>query len=111
MADPSDESEIVLIDFGDALQITDDETYDDQTGTIFYCAPEVLDGDFVRTGRILKASDMWSFGVILYLLCCGSPPFEGRSDSAIIRAVKKAVYKWPEDETLTDEFKDLHRLQ
>jgi calcium-dependent protein kinase len=80
--------------------------YSEMTGTMFYCAPEVF-GDETRTGLTLKASDMWSYGVILFTMCTGSPPFQGKSDRAIMKAVTRGVYAWPDDLRVSAALKDL----
>ena len=71
-------------------------------GTPYYIAPEVL------TGSYTEMCDMWSIGVILYIMLCGSPPFNGEDDE-IIAKVKKGQWsfgssKW---DTISDEAKDL----
>lgn len=43
----------------------------DVAGSPYYVAPEVLDKNYERTGAIWKAADMWSIGVIVYLLVHG----------------------------------------
>lgn len=52
-------------------------------GTAYYIAPEV-----VLTGYDEKC-DIWSLGVILYILLSGKPPFDGKDDKEIIKKVKK----------------------
>ncbi len=51
-----------LIDFGCAKVVSDTEFYKDMAGTPYYISPEVLEPTFPRTGKILKAADMWSMG-------------------------------------------------
>jgi calcium-dependent protein kinase len=72
-------------------------------GTAYYVAPEVLHGDYD------EQCDIWSVGVILYMLLSGNPPFNGNSDIQIIEAVKKGDYEinggvWDE---ISPEAKDL----
>jgi len=43
-------------------------------------APERIQGVMDREVESCKAADIWGVGVILYVLVCGRPPFEGKSN-------------------------------
>lgn len=83
-----------LIDFGCAvLKKHNDDVIDDVAGSPYYVAPEVLKKGFRRTLAIWKAADMWSVGVIIYLLVFGTPPFSGRENRVIFSKIIKGEYK------------------
>lgn len=76
----SDDVTVKLTDFGLAKSITEDglKTF---CGTPLYFAPEVLRrrNTVAGSGRYGKEADMWSLGVILYILICGAPPFDANA--------------------------------
>ncbi|BFG37776.1 CDPK-related kinase 7 [Prunus yedoensis var. nudiflora] len=81
----SDEkSPLKAIDFGLSDYVKPDERLNDIVGSAYYVAPEVLHRSYGTE------ADMWSIGVIAYILLCGSRPFWARTESGIFRAVLKA---------------------
>jgi len=82
------DSDILLIDFGCARIVQDHVRYRDAVGTPHFLAPEVVAGRrFIRTGNILKFSDVWSIGVIAYVLIVGKVPFSGKSVDAVFESI------------------------
>ena len=71
---------IKVIDFG-TCEILKKKKLTEQIGTSFYIAPEVL-----KNGYNEKC-DLWSCGVILYILLCGSPPFYGKNENEIFKKI------------------------
>ncbi|SBT76869.1 calcium-dependent protein kinase 3, putative [Plasmodium ovale] len=102
--DKSTESLIKVIDFGLASYFSDiNSEMKTKAGTPYYVAPQVL------TGCYDYKCDLWSAGVLLYILLCGYPPFYGESDHEILSMVKKGKFnfKGKEWNNITDEAKDL----
>jgi len=62
------------------------------SGTPYYIAPEVLNEAYD------EKCDVWSCGVILYILLCGYPPFNGDNDLDIMKAVKNGKFDFPKEE-------------
>ncbi|XP_052173617.1 CDPK-related kinase 1-like [Diospyros lotus] len=77
-------SPLKAIDFGLSDYVKPDERLNDIVGSAYYVAPEVLHRSYGTE------ADMWSIGVIAYILLCGSRPFWARTESGIFRAVLKA---------------------
>ncbi|CAI5979337.1 unnamed protein product [Closterium sp. NIES-64] len=79
-----------LADFGLAVPLQSGNRAMGVAGSPFYMAPEVLLGEYA-----LEA-DVWSLGVILYILLCGAPPFWGPTDKDVFVEVLKGVvgFKW-----------------
>ena len=78
---------IKVIDFG-TCEILQKTKLTEQIGTSFYIAPEIL-----KSGYNEKC-DLWSCGVILYILLCGSPPFYGKNEKEIFSKVLDGNYSF-----------------
>jgi len=63
-----------LIDFGTSVEYKKDDTLKEVHGTSYYIAPEVIAENYD------ERCDIWSIGVILYILLSGKPPFDGKND-------------------------------
>lgn len=70
LAAPDDGSDVKIVDFGLARIFTPGELADDSVGTLCYAAPEILLGN-----KYDKMVDIWSLGVLAYLLLAGELPF------------------------------------
>ena len=55
---------------------------------VYYMAPEVLNENYD------EKCDIWSLGVILYIMLCGSAPFDGCDDDQIFENIKKREFKF-----------------
>lgn len=101
--DKNDTLLIKLIDFGGARYYHKDKKMSKLHGTPYYIAPEVLSANYD------EKCDIWSCGVILYILLCGYPPFGGDDENEIMEEVKKAKYDFPDKEwnSVSSEAKNL----
>jgi len=77
---------IKLIDFGTAQVFDPTKQLKEQIGTPYYIAPEVLNKKYS------KECDVWSSGVICYILLSGIPPFNGVTDQEIMASIKKGKF-------------------
>ncbi|KAN0016207.1 hypothetical protein ACTFIV_010073 [Dictyostelium citrinum] len=84
--------EVAIADFGLSKIIGQTLVMQTACGTPSYVAPEVLNA----TGYD-KEVDMWSIGVITYILLCGFPPFYGDTVPEIFEQIMEANYEFPEE--------------
>lgn len=76
----NDSGLLKIIDFGTAAKIRENP-FTSLMGTPFYIAPEVIQGSY---GQMC---DVWSCGVILYIMLSGSPPFQGKNQKEIFEKI------------------------
>lgn len=96
-------SNIKIIDFGTAKLYEKNKSEKKVIGSSYYIAPEVL------TENYNQMCDLWSCGVILYILLSGKAPFSGKTDSIILEKIKIGKFNMniKAFEEITPEVKDL----
>lgn len=81
--------DVKIADFGFAKQVTSEECLRTQCGTPGYVAPEVLNN--VPYGT---KADIWSLGVITYILIGGYPPFMEQNQKELFKKIKRGNYEF-----------------
>ncbi|XP_058863440.1 death-associated protein kinase 2 isoform X2 [Acipenser ruthenus] len=82
---------IKLIDFGLSHRIEEGVEYKSLSGTPQYIAPEVINYE-----RLSEAADMWSLGVITFILLSGTSPFQGDTDEETLTNIVSLTYEFDE---------------
>ena len=97
--------DVKLIDFGISKIFNKVEKKNDNKiiGSLKYMAPEVFEGKYD------EKCDIWSCGVILYILVMENYPFNGKDDKEVIKKIKKGKYSFPDDfiEKSSNELREL----
>ena len=97
--------ELKLIDFGCSKIFSPQKktTFEDTIGTLVYCSPEVLKNKYDQK------CDIWSCGVIMYLLLCGKFPFSGKSEEEITKKILfgKLNFNSKQFQNVSESAKDL----
>ena len=95
--------QIKLIDFGAATTFEKGKKINKFIGTCYYIAPEVLNENYD------EKCDVWSCGVIFYILLCGYPPFNGKTNLDIYHNIKKKnpVFQGEEWDSISKDAIDL----
>jgi len=76
------DSNIKIINFGSSMSFDDPSSLTkDIVGTAYYIAPEVMKKQYDYK------CDVWSCGVMMYILLSGTPPFDGKNDEEILQNV------------------------
>jgi len=100
---PDNDLEVAIADFGLSKIVGQQMMMQTACGTPSYVAPEVLNASGYG-----KEVDMWSIGVITYILLCGFPPFYGDTVPEIFEQIMEANFDYPEEYwgSITKEAKD-----
>ncbi|TQD97886.1 hypothetical protein C1H46_016411 [Malus baccata] len=102
-ASKDEDAPLKAIDFGLSVFIEQGKVYRDIVGSAYYVAPEVLQRSYG------KEIDIWSAGIMLYILLAGVPPFWAETEKGILDAIAECKLDlqsapWP---SISDEAKDL----
>ncbi|GAB2210464.1 hypothetical protein Droror1_Dr00015730 [Drosera rotundifolia] len=105
LSSKDDDSSLKITDFGLSVFIEEGKVYKDLVGSAYYVAPEVLRRQYG------KEIDVWSAGVILYILLCGVPPFWADTEKGIFDEIRTGELNlesspWP---SISSSAKDLIR--
>lgn len=84
-------SPLKAIDFGLSIFFKPGDTFDEIVGSPYYMAPEVLKRKYG------PEIDVWSAGVILYILLCGVPPFWADTEQGVAQAIIRGVIDFKRD--------------
>mmetsp|Transcript_1161 Transcript_1161/g.1932 ORF Transcript_1161/g.1932 Transcript_1161/m.1932 type:complete len:344 (-) Transcript_1161:383-1414(-) len=87
-----DDSMVKIADFGFAKKCLTPNSLTTQCGTPGYVAPEILEGVAYDT-----KSDMWSLGVIIYIILGGYPPFIEQNQRELFRKIRRGQYEFHEE--------------
>eukprot|EP00750_Incisomonas_marina_P000156 INCI10151.3.p1 GENE.INCI10151.3~~INCI10151.3.p1 ORF type:complete len:298 (-),score=36.30 INCI10151.3:599-1492(-) len=104
----SEDSETVkLADFGFAKVRVAKDSLNTACGTPGYAAPELLTRK--RHKNYTLKVDLWSLGIVLYILLCGFPPFHDENTAKLYRKITKGAYTFPPKyfKHVSQEAKDL----
>ena len=78
-----DEVLVKIIDFDTATKLSENGTASGVYGTSFYMAPELLSASYN------EKCDIWSIGIIMYILLTNTLPYSGKSDHQILSSIQK----------------------
>jgi calcium/calmodulin-dependent protein kinase I len=98
---------IKIADFGLSKMFAEGEQLQTSCGTPDYAAPEVLMGEKAYDNSV----DMWSVGVITYVLLCGFPPFFAQTQPALFEKIIACDFDFPSPEwdSISDKAKEFIR--
>merc|ERR1719214_457768 len=104
--EPIEKTHLKVIDFGLACKYSDGQVLTTKAGTPYYVAPQVL------AGKYDQSSDLWSLGVIMYVVLCGYPPFYGENDADVLAKVRLGNFSFNVSDwkNISEDAKNLIRM-
>ncbi|KAI9497229.1 kinase-like domain-containing protein [Zychaea mexicana] len=87
---------VKIIDFGLSNLFSPDTPLSTFCGSLYFAAPELLNGKSYNG----PAADVWSFGIVLYVLVCGKVPFDDQTTQTLHEKIKKGAIEYPPHLTL-----------
>ncbi|OAC97972.1 hypothetical protein MUCCIDRAFT_127302, partial [Mucor lusitanicus CBS 277.49] len=82
---------IKIIDFGLSNLFSPRSSLSTFCGSLYFAAPELLNAKAYTGPEV----DVWSFGVVLYVLVCGKVPFDDQNMPALHEKIKRGVVDYP----------------
>jgi len=83
--------DIKIIDFGLSNLFAPSDQLKTFCGSLYFAAPELLQAKAYTGPEV----DVWSFGIVLYVLVCGKVPFDDQSMPALHAKIKKGIVDYP----------------
>ncbi|KAI7853292.1 kinase-like domain-containing protein [Circinella umbellata] len=87
---------VKIIDFGLSNLFSTSSLLSTFCGSLYFAAPELLSGKAYNG----FAADVWSFGIVLYVLVCGKVPFDDQSTQTLHEKIKRGAVDYPSHLTL-----------
>lgn len=87
---------VKIIDFGLSNLFSPGSPLSTFCGSLYFAAPELLNGKAYNG----PAADVWSFGIVLYVLVCGKVPFDDQSTQTLHEKIKRGAVEYPSHLTL-----------
>merc|ERR1719337_723596 len=104
--EPIEKTLLKIIDFGLSCKFDSGQVLTTKAGTPYYVAPQVL------AGKYDQLSDLWSVGVIMYVMLCGYPPFFGETDAEVLSKVRLGNFSFnaADWKNVSEDAKNLIRM-